>query len=61
VVDTALPNDVAFKECSTSGAGVRKGGWPEELIQKLMAHSDRDMTAHYLDRHEMPWTKIKID
>jgi integrase len=36
----------------------RKQGWPEAMIQKLMAHTDKQMTAHYLGKHETPWTEI---
>ena len=51
-----------FHEIRALGADLkRKQGWPEDRIQKLMAHSDKEMTAHYLDKHEMPWTRIEVD
>lgn len=58
----ALDEMPTFHEIRSLGADrKRKQGWPEDLIQKLMAHSDKEMTAHYLDKHDAPWTKIEID
>lgn len=49
-----------FHEIRALGADLkRKDGWPEELIQKLMSHSDVDMTKHYLDKHEKAWIEVK--
>ena len=50
----------SFHEIRALGADLkRKAGWPNELIQQLMAHSDKEMTNHYLDKHETPWTKVE--
>jgi len=34
------------------GDQYRKAGWEEKQIQALYAHSEREMTEHYLDGHE---------
>jgi integrase len=51
-----------FHEIRALGADLkRKQGWPEAMIQKLMAHTDKQMTAHYLGKHETPWTEISAN
>lgn len=42
------------------GDSYRKAGWPDEKIQALFGHSNRDiskMTQHYLDGHGERWVK----
>ena len=37
---------------SLGGDQHRKSGWEEKRIQALYAHSEREMTEHYLSGHE---------
>jgi integrase len=53
-------NPPTFHEIrSLGGALLRDAGWTDVQVQALMAHSDVDMTRHYLEGHEAPWTDVK--
>lgn len=39
---------------------LRKKGWAEERIQQLATHASVDMTKHYLEGHEPPWTEVSL-
>lgn len=48
-----------FHEIRSLGSDLkRKSGWKDDAKQQLMAHSDKDMTEHYMNKHEMPWTEV---
>lgn len=43
---------------SLGAALYRDSGWPEGEVQRLMGHSEVQMTRHYLQGHEAPWERI---
>lgn len=54
-------NPPTFHEIRSLGAALlREAGWTDAQVQALMAHSDVDMTRHYLDGHEAPWTDVSV-
>lgn len=49
-----------FHEIRSLGAELkRQAGWPEERIQKLMAHTDVKMTKEYLEGHRDQWVVVE--
>ena len=53
-------NPPTFHEIrSLGGALLRKSGWTVEQVQALMTHSEAAMTEHYLDGHEVSWTRVR--
>lgn len=54
-------NPPTFHEIRSLGGDLhRQAGRAESWIQMLYAHSDREMTDHYLEGHEPPWTDIRL-
>lgn len=50
-----------FHEIRSLGADLkRQKGWSAERLSPLMAHSDVQMTRHYLEGHEPPWTDVSL-
>lgn len=43
---------------SLGGALYREAGWSEAEVQRLMGHSEVQMTRHYLKGHEAPWERV---
>ena len=53
-------NPPTFHEIrSLGGALLRESSWTVEQVQALMTHSEAAITEHYLDGHEVSWTRVR--
>ncbi len=57
----SVPELPTFHEIRALGAHLyREAGWPDEEIQRLLAHSNAAMTRHYLAGHGGEHARVKV-
>lgn len=55
---TALPP--TFHEIRSLGGSLyREAGWTLQQVQALMGHASEEMTRHYMQGHDAPWTEVR--